>query len=1126
MLIPLALLAIALASAATPQTTPQESPPPPLLIPHVTVSDAFVVFSYAGDLWRVGRSGGAAQRLTEGPDDDDFPAFAPDGRQLAFSRRGADDWDVYTLNPQGGEPQRLTFHPEADIVRGWSPDGRTVLFASHRDEEGVFRLYSIGAGDPLPTALPLPRGWDGSYAPAGDRLAYVPLALSTELTGIEWPRYRGGRASRIWIASLTDSSVERLPREDSNDRNPMWVGGTIYFVSDRSGAFNLYAYDPATKALEQLTSYADFGIDDADAGGGVIAFAQDGHIRLFDPATRAVETLELSTDPDRSELARRPVDGSRWIESAALAPGGNHVVFGARGEVLSLEPAAGTVENLTGTSAAAERFPVPSPDGRWIAYVSDEAGSYQLHLRPTGGGAVRKISVELRPNFYRELTWAPNSRRIAFSDKRLALWVADVETGGARRVATATDSQQELYQPAWSPDGAWLAYSKYEENRVRAIHLYNADRGRAARVTHPRVDAEHPVFDPGGNYLYFLASNTAGLSDLNWSVLSNRILQPHLTRRLQVVLLRENMPAPLYAIIGEPNPDAAAPTAPAPLGVPPGMRGPPAGGQRPEGAQPAGPAGPPGPRQRGPAPTSIDLSGIEDRIVPLPLPPRDYVGLAAAGPGSLYLLAAEWAAGPTPGRSATHTLYRWRMSQPRELTPLVRDVDEFVSSADGATILYRSGGDWSVVAADTAAEASAHRLDTQQLKIEVDPAAEWRQIYREAWRLLSLYFYDPNEHGLDLAALEQHYAAYLPGVTRRSDLNALLGKALGQVSVSHLAVGGGDVAAPSRAPTRVGLLGADYTVSGGRYCFSRIYSAGHFNSVTPLSQAPLDQPGVNVVQGDCLISVDGEQILATRSIYSYFAGKALAPVRISVAATPDGVGARTYTVVPLPGENTLRRINWAETNRRAVEEESQGILGYIYVPDFSPAGIETVVAQLLENRDRRGLIIDQRFAPGGITADYLIEWLGRRALYYYAFREGTELPLPSNPLPQAKALLINDANASAAETFALMFRLADLGKLIGERTMGAGIGPYGYVPSLIDGGRVTIPGRAAFDPAGSWAIENSGLTPDQEVEWLPADWRAGRDPQLAAAIKAVLQAIVDRPPPEVKKPEYPRYPRP
>jgi tricorn protease len=507
--------------------------------------------------------------------------------------------------------------------------------------------------------------------------------------------------------------------------------------------------------------------------------------------------------------------------------------------------------------------------------------------------------------------------------------------------------------------------------------------------------------------------------------------------------------------------------------------------------------------------------------VPLPLPPRDYARIVPGAPGELFLLVNEWSGAPALGGTVSRTLYRYTLSRPRELEALLEGVGEFALTADGRKLIYRRGHDWWLAPTSDPGGPEAVPLDLEAVAIEVDPAAEWRQMYDEAWRLVKDYYYDPNYHGQDLAELKRHYAAYLPGLTRRLDLNLLLQRGLSHLSVSRLGATGGDIPGAPGEGERIGLLGADYEVDDGRYRFTRIYGSGPYSSGMPLLRAPLDGPGVRVREGDYLIAVDGRPLTTGVNLYAAFAGKALVPTRITVAAKPDGEGKRTYTVVPLPSEGELRRWNWAERLRRTVEEESQGILGYVYVPEFSDRGLEVVLQQLLETAGARGLIIDARFAGGEVTADQLIEVLGRTPLYYYAFRHGDELPVPTFTPPAAKVLLINDASEGAAETFALMFRLARLGVILGTKTAGVGVGLRATIAPLIDGGVINVPSRAAFHPAGTWDIENDGVEPDTEVPLTLADWWEGVDPQLGTAIRTVLRMIVSNPPLEVKKPEYP-----
>ena len=1085
MLKPLALMLVSVLATGGISTV-NDGDETPRLIGQAAISGRFIVFSYAGDLWRAEHSGGAATPLTQGRADDAFPTLSNDGSLIAFSRRDGGDWDLYTISIDGGEPRQLTFNPEADIARGWSPDDQSILFMSHREEEGIYRLYTIERNGAFPEPLPLPRGFDGSFSPDGDKIAYVPYALPLQLFDLDWRYYRGGAAAPLWIADLDDGSIERVPRENSNDMHPMWVGDSIFFVSDRSGTHNLYLYTPRSRDVEQLTAYTDYGVTHAAAGGGMLVFVQDGGIRRYNPTTGAVDSIDVQVSPDTSELAPRSVPIAPYIQSAAISRLGDQVVFEARGDIISYDRLSGQAVNITNSPDVADRYPSLSPDGQWLGYESDDNGEYKLKLRRAdGSGEVQRTGqIELRPTFYRDFSWSPNSNSVAFIDKRLSLWVTNLETGGARRVATSTYSDQGSYQVSWSPNGTIMAYSEYGENRNRIIYLYDIVRGRMRQVTRGDSSAEHPVFDKSGKYLYFVASDNSALSEFGWSVLSGALQRPLVTRRLHVVVLRNDIPAPVLPLTGEPNMEAQA--------------------------------------DSGIGRALIHTDGIDRRTVPLPLQAKDFAGLVAGRSGELYILINEWPDSPALGRSPKQSLYRYRLAEPKRLAKFLDDIDEFQLSADASTILYRRGQDWAVVPAAEPPEPGAGRLDLESIQVDVDPPAEWRQIYHEAWRLMRDYFYDPDHHGQNIREIEAHYANYLPSVTRRSDLNALLNRALGHVSVSHLVARGGDIPLQLATPSRVGLLGADYEVRDGRYRITRIYRSGHYNSPDPLLQAPLDQPGIDVAEGEYLLEVDGEPVLASRNIYSYFQGKAFTPVRITVGPDPQPRALRTYTVVPLPGENTLRRANWAESNRRRIDEQSQGQLAYIYVRDYT-AGVEDFLRGMLGKPGAKGFVIDQRFAHGGITSDFLIEALRRRPIYYYAFRNGDDIAVPTNPMPNSKVLLINDVNSSAAETFALMFKLGRVGRVIGTRTMGAGIGPYAFVPKLIDGGSVTIPNRAAYNPSGSWDIENDGVSPNIEVEWMPKDWREGRDPQLDAAVKAVLQHIVDNAD-RLETPTRPDYP--
>lgn len=1089
----LALAALTLAPKASAQATPTSvTVRPPMLLGGVTASRTHVVFSWAGDLWRVERGGGEARRLTELSGEEDGPLFSPDGAWLAFSRDAGGGADLYLMPAEGGEARRLTWHPKDERVRGWTRDGKSVLFAANREGDGVWRLYTMPLDGAMPAALPFPEAVHGALSPDGTRIAYVPFGGSWD----DWRHYRGGMTSPLWLARLADSKVEKkeaLAKADANNRFPMWIGDTLWFVSDRTGVPNLFSYDLRGDRVEQHTRFPQHGIRVASAAEDAIVFVADGRIHLYDLAKREDRTLDLRLTAPAPELAKRTVPAARFLETAALTPAGDSAIVSARGEVLSFDAKTGQGRNLTRTPSVAERSAVPSPDGKWIAWFSDASGEYELHVAlASGTGEVRRIAVEEHPSFYREPTWSPDGRRIAFSDKRLSLWVADLESGQALKIASSSHIGQGLWHPSWSPDGRWLAYAQALPNRIRTVSLYDTVEARSQSVTDGRVQADLPAFDRSGRYLYFTTSanaRTASADDLDWGVVSSVLARPLVTGRLNVAVLRKGDPAPILPALGQPHPAARWEPAEA---------------------------------------TEIDLEGIDRRIAPVSLEDRDVEDLAAGKPGVLFALMNEWPPTPGSGGRPRRVLYRYTLGKGAQPEKIAEGVAELQLSGDGASLLYRTDGKDGpalfLIPADAPAEGERKPLDLAGLTIEVEPKEEWRQMHRETWRLARDWFYDPGHHGQNLPALETYFDGYLPSIVRRADLNELFGRMLAYLSVSHLDVGGGDVPPPARPRERIGMLGADFDVDQGRYRITRILRSAHPNAGLSLLRAPLDQPGVDAREGDYLLAVDGEEIRADRDVYSYFVGKAMKPVQIKVAADPEGRDARIATVVPLAGENTLRRFDWAERNRRQVEEISSARLAYVYLPMHGGPGYEEMLRGLLGNLDADGIIIDQRFSPGGAVFDSVIDLLKRRPLYAYAWREGDDLPMPTNAPVGAKVLITNRQNGSAAETFALMWKLAGIGPVVGTRTWGGGIGGALFTPDLIDGGGLTIPNRAAFSPDGTWGIENDGVHPDVDIDLDPESWRAGRDPQLEAAVKAALAEISKTKKWEPKKPAYPRYP--
>ena len=1058
----------------------------PLLINRVAHNQGQIAFTFAGKIWLVSKAGGAARLLTKTAHEETNPIFSPDGGRLAFSRLNGGDWDVYvTTIDDGAEAKRITMMAESDLVAAWTPDGKEVVFQTSRDEETVLRLFKMNVENPtLADALPLPQSMDGAFSPDGRQIAYTPRRF---IFG-EWRYYRGGMTAPIWITDLATGATEKLPNQNFNDRNPMWLGDKIYFLSDRTGIFNLFSYDRKTRAAKQLTKFDNQGIRQASAFGDTISFVQDGRIHLFDLATNQDKIVSVTLSPDTSELLPKNVNAWRFVESFLPSPSGEQVALGARGEVLIFEAKNGAYKNLTNTSGAAERYPAISPDGRQIAYFSDETGEYFLHVRNLETNAVKKIAVERQPSFYWNPVWSPDSRKLVFNDRRLNLWLVDVEAGAPSKIDTSDYSAQDNWAANFSPDSRFLTYAKRLKNRAGTIFIYDSAQKKSFQITDGKTHAQTPVFDANGKYLYFVSSPNALTSEFEWGVLNGVFARSLIVRRVHALILSKDAPSP-FLPNRQPNPDAKPSESAAQI--------------------------------------KIDFDNLENRFVDLPLPQRDYNRLAAGKPGRILLVVDEWTAAPGDFSEQTQTesLYAFNAASPKGLEKIVGDIGGVDMTSDGGRILYRKGRDFFLTSADTAVKEGDGKQDFSKMEIKINPAEEWRQIFHESVRLMRDWFYDPNFHGQNLKALENYYAAYLPTTTRRADLNALIGRMLGSVSVSHFGVGGGDAPPPFGRGSGIGLLGADYAIENGRYRFKKIYRSTSYAAVNGRFSAPLDAPGVDVREGDYLLEVNGTKVDATKNFLVFFENTVGKPTKITVSAEKDGSSARTFTVYPAAGENRLRRANWAENNRQLVEKLSGGRLGYIFIENYDGEGIMNAVRGLTTNAGKAGVIIDQRFNGGGITPDYLIEWLNRKSLYNYMFRGGEEIATPVNPAPPVKVLIVNEWNGSAAETGAMMFKLAKTGAIVGKRTSGGGIGPYFFTPRFVDGGRVQIPNRAAFNTDGkSWGIENAGVEPDFDVEIMPQDFIGGHDTQLEKAIEVALAQAAKNPVAASKRPVFPVHP--
>lgn len=1075
---------------------PLGAEPKPLLMRDPAVNQTQIVFEYAGDLWIVSRDGGEAQRLTTGGGRKFGPHFSPDGGEIAFTGEYDGNLDVYVVPTSGGVPRRLTYHPGPDVARGWTPDGKRVLFSSDRDSyaDGD-QLYTIALDGSFPERVPLPIAEEGCYSADGTHLAYDPVFQWQPA----WKRYHGGQTRKIWIADLSDSSIVKIPRENSNDFNPMWVGDKIYFLSDRNGAVSLFAYDTRTRKIDEVVKNGGLDLKSASAGGGAIVYEQFGSLHLVDVKTGKARSVDVRITADFPEL--RPHFEKivvKNIANSGISPSGQRAVFEAHGEILTVPADKGDIRNLTRSPAVEDRDPEWSPDGKWIAYFSDESGEYALHIRDQSGiGEVTKIDLGKPNSFFYTPVWSPDSKKIAYTDKRLNLWYVDIDKKVPVRIDTDLfDSPAHRMDPAWSGDSRWLTYTRQLPNFLHAVFVYSLADGKSTRVTDGLSDALFPKFDKNGKYLYFTASTDVGLN-AGWIDMSS-IARP-MTSSVYVMVLRKDLPSPLAPESDEEKPPQT------------GKDQEKAKEQSKEASKDKQPAKE---QAKTPAEVRIDFDNIGQRVLALPIPAKNYAGLNAGKEGVVYLSEAPvvWTQfGPPP-----LTINKFDLKT-RKTDKLAEGVLTFAVSDNGEKMLVRQGENWMIASAGEPLKPGEGVLKLTDMEVYVDPRAEWKQMYHEVWRIERDFFYDPHFHGLNLASAEKFYAPFAENVRSRDDLNYLFVEMLGNMTVGHMFVAGGT--SPEIPKIKVGLLGADYKVENGRYRFAKVYNGENWN---PQLQAPLTQPGVNVVAGEYLLAVNGRELHASDNLYSFFQETAGKQVVIKTGPNPDGRGSREVTVVPVESETNLRHLAWVEGNRRKVDQLSKGKVAYVHLPDTAEGGFTNFNRYFFAQVDREAIVLDERFNHGGDIADYILNILSRHPMGRIASREGDDVTDPAEAIFGPKVMIINQFAGSGGDAMPWYFRKAGLGTLVGTKTWGGLVG-IGMYPPLMDGGMVTAPRWAFYGLKGDWEVENHGIAPDIEVDLDPKLVREGHDPQLERAVEVALEQLKENPPATYKKPAYPNY---
>lgn len=1058
------------------------------------IHDDHIVFCFEDDLWRVSDQGGDARRLTNGPGYESWPKFSPDGNLIAFSAQYDGNTDVYIIPTAGGQPRRLTYHPGSDRVVNWHPEGYAVLFRARREYPNRGEeLYSVAITGGMPQRMPVDRAGLAAISPDGRYLAYNRGSRESRT----WKRHKGGTAQDIWFGSLERKNYHRLTEWEGSDNFPMWSADAraIFFNSDRKfGTLNLYRYDLQSGDITPLTEYKDYDVK----------YPSIGKDRIVYQYAEELHSLDTTSGDTRRVPVRIPTDLVRMrpeLESVApssgtfrLSPTGKRLLLEVRGEIVNFPTDEGDPVNLTRTPGSREKNTAWSPDGRWIAFISDKTGEEEIYLVDQHGEQPWRQLTEGGLGFRMHLEWSPDSNWLIFSDKFMRLNLVDVDTGKITVIDTGEyDDAWErwgIQDYVWSPDSKWVAYTKFEKSGYEGIFLYSLDSAKSHRLTSEMTQDWSPAFDPDGKYLYFLSNRTfqpiMGFVDQNHIYLD--MAKPY------VVILQAGEPTPFVPedIVEEVAADDDA-----------------SGESAEKETEEADDDG-----------VKIDIEGIERRIVAAPgVSPGNYFRLEATDKGFLYLhktdpefLKYQTVTDYTGGRL---DLYHYNLED-EETKKLMSGINNYHLSADGKKMVYRAGNRYGVVSTGASGSVGDGKVDLGGIHIDVDRNQEFLQIFDEAWRVQRDWFYDPGMHGVDWEAMREKYRKFVPFCGNRSDLNYLIGEMIGELNIGHTYVWGGDLESDADR-VNVGLLGARFAPAGNYYRVIRILPG---ESWDPSLRSPLAEPGCPIGVGDYIIAIDGEEITTEHNLYRALQGKAGDIVRITYNDEPSADGAKTHRLRPIHSESLLLEHAWVTANREQVDRASDAQIGYVHVPDMGERGLIEFAKVFYPHYYKKAFVIDARYNGGGFTGDMIIDRLERELWSLTKPREGGLLRGPERCFDGHLVVLINADTGSNGEMFAEAIKRKGLATVIGMRTWGGAIGIEPHQP-LVDAGTVTPPQFGLFGLDRTWLIEGRGVEPDIEVENMPQEVLAGRDPQLEYALEFLQKQIEEDPKSYPAVPAYP-----
>jgi tricorn protease len=1029
-----------------------------------TIHGKQIVFTYAGDLYTVASTGGVARKLTNHDGFEMFAHFSPDGKWLAFTGQYDGNTEVYVMPAEGGVPKRLTYTATLgrddvsdrmgpnNIVMGWKHDNKTIVFRSRMKSFNDFlgQLFTVTIDGGLPQELPLPRGGFCSYSPDDKKLAYNRVFREFRT----WKRYRGGMADDIWIYDFETKKTENITNNEAQDIIPMWSGNKIYFLSDRDDnkRMNLYVYDLGDKTTRQLTKFTEFDIKFPSLGDKDIVFEYGGWIYRFDLATEKAEKVPVRILEDHAAARGGLINVSKNITSFDISPDGKRALFGARGDIFTVPAAGGVTRNLTNSSGVHERNPQWSPDGKWIAFVSDKSGEDEIYIiDPLGKDGPKQLTANADTYKY-GIAWSPDSKKILWSDKKLRVRYVDVATKEVKKINDAP--VWEIHDAVWSPDSRWVAYSQTEVEGLSRVYLFSVDTGKTYTVTDGWYASNSPSFSSDGKYLFFVSSRdfTPVYSATEW----NHAYQD--MARIYLVTLAKDTPSPF-----KPKNDESADA-------------PPTGEPKKDGA------------------IKVDTDGLNNRILQLPVQPANYRQLESAGNTLYYIRQGSKDAKPA------FQMYDFAARKETALG----SVAGFEISHDGKKMIVSQDNKYAIIDLPHAPVTISEPLDLSGMEMYLDHKKEWAQIYNECWRQMRDFFFDPNMHGVDWKGVRDKYAPLVPHVNHRADLTYIIGEMIGELNCGHTYVGGGEMPHPARIQT--GLLGAELTrdPKTGYYRIKKILPGANWNGAL---RSPLTEIGVDAKDGDYIIAVNGQPTNEMANIYEALAGKAGKQVVLKLHAEPVEKGSREVVVVPIAAEGELYYHDWVEGNIKKVSDATGGKVGYLHVPDMQATGLNEFVKHFYPQIRKKALIIDVRGNGGGNVSPMLIERLRREIAMITISRNSVPNVDPPGTLYGPMACLMNEFSASDGDLFPYRFKQYKLGPLIGKRSWGGVVGIRGSLP-LLDGGYLNRPEFSRYDIEGKkWIIEGHGVDPDIVVDNDPAKEYGGEDQQLNKAIEVILEEL-------------------